>query len=255
MVDYSRQAKESWLQLPAYGKQRYDESSRMFKDEIHVLEGYEQLGCRVALVLGKNKPQDLTDSSLRDIFADVFSSLYLARDLIFKGYLDHSFPLLRRAFEATCLLQYLAFLPEKAKVWDSGHQINLREIKQFLDSYPMGESAKMLEKDYTFYSRGTHVNRDYIPHRYLGDGNEFVLGAIGVPNLLIVTDYLDRLVGLWFWVMAVTTFNYRELVTQVDPACHENYMELAGKAQAATKRISGIRKKLYDEFRDEDSKR
>src|SRR5262249_10090397 len=148
---------------------------------------YERLLCRITLVLGHSRSGDCPDRSLRDLMTDAFESLFLARTTITGGYWTAPFVLLRRAFETICLIEYLALCPEKAEQWDAGREIKNAEIRKFLDKHPMGEREEGLKAGYRLFSSGAHVNRDFVPIRRLGDGNQFTLGAIAMPDLFHVT--------------------------------------------------------------------
>jgi hypothetical protein len=45
---------------------------------------------------------------------------------------------------------------------------------------------------YSFFSQASHPNRSLVPHRKLGEGDEFVLGMIGKPELFLVLDYCAK---------------------------------------------------------------
>jgi len=94
----------------------------------------------------------------------------------------------------------------------------------------MGESEKSMKVLYNFFSGATHPNREYIPNRFLGEGNQFVLGAIGAPDLLVMTEYMYDLIQLWFWFAALISYYYRELLHSTDKKYIEDYMKIANKA-------------------------
>ena len=67
-----------------------------------------------------------------------------------------------------------------------------------------------------------------MPVRFLGKGNQFVLGAIGKPDLLVFCDHLRHHLSLWFWFCAAATFHYCEL-TGMEHG--EKYLKVASDAK------------------------
>jgi hypothetical protein len=68
-------------------------------------------------------------------------------------------------------------------------------------------------------------------HRYLGEGNEFVLGAIAVPNLAMLADYALKSLNLWFWFATFVTFTYRDVLFQTNPEVLNAYRETTEAAK------------------------
>lgn len=237
VMDYSKIGAEEFHRLEEYAETRFSELAKIFQDEIEVLLEYEELICRATVILGSSPPEDITDQSIRDLFADVFDFLYISQRLILEGYATTAFPLLRRAFESNSLMQYFMLLPNKAIEWDKGKQISNAEIRKYLDLHPMGQSEKAMKDLYVFFSGATHPNREYIPTRFLGEKNKFVLGAIGVPSLLIVADYIYKLIELWFWLVALISYHYREIFHSVDKEYVNDYMKAANKAKKVSEEL------------------
>jgi hypothetical protein len=94
----------------------------------------------------------------------------------------------------------------------------------------MGENEDKMKQAYSFFSGGTHVNREYIPHRFLGEGNEFVLGAVAMPDLQGVGEYIRWLVNLWFWFGAVASYTFHKQVVN-EPEYQISYRTTAAKCQ------------------------
>lgn len=253
-MDYSKIGAEEYHRLKEYAETRFSELSKIFQDEIHVLTEFEELICRASVILGSYPSKDITDRSIRDILADVFDFLYISRRLIFEGYATIAFPLLRRAFECNSLTQYFILLPDKAIEWDKGKQISNAEIRKYLDSHPMGESEKAMKDLYAFFSGATHPNREYIPARFLGEGNEFVLGAIGAPNLSIVADYIYRLLELWFWFATLITYYYRDIFSSVDKNYGHDYMKVASEAQRVNEQLVKNQRELWEKEHGREAK-
>jgi hypothetical protein len=68
-------------------------------------------------------------------------------------------------------------------------------------------------------------------HRFLGEGNEFVLGATGRPNLAMLADYALKTLDLWFWFAAFVAFAYREVLLRADPELLKTYHDTAEAAK------------------------
>lgn len=254
-MSYSKIGTKEYHRLKDYAETRFSELSKIFQDEIEVLMEYEELICRATVILGSYPPKDITDRSIRDLFADVFDFLYISRRLILEGYVSTVFPLLRRAFESNSLIQYFMLLPNKVIEWDKGKQISNAEIRKYLDSHPMGQSEKAMKDLYVFFSGATHPNREYIPTRFLGEKNQFVLGAIGVPSLLVVADYIYRLIELWFWLAALISYHYREIFRSADKKYMDDYMKVANKAKKVSEELLTSKRELWEKEYGEGVKR
>jgi hypothetical protein len=118
-----------------------------------------------------------------------------------------------------------------AERWHSGIQIPNHEVRKKLAAHPMGESEESMREEYGFFSDAAHPNRSIIPGRHLGDGNQFVLGSIMAPNLVLVTEYCWRHLQLWFWFAAVVTHHYADVFKRRDAAYHLDYLQAAKAAQ------------------------
>jgi hypothetical protein len=122
--------------------------------------------------------------------------------------------------------------PGKAGHWAAGHPIENQEIRKFLADHPMGEKEASLRQFYGDFSDWSHVNRDSVPHRLLGNGNQFTLGAIGFTDLVVTTEYVSHVLGLWFWITALVSFHYRKKLDRLDPAFGHDYLTLARPVRA-----------------------
>ena len=67
--------------------------------------------------------------------------------------------------------------------------------------------------------------------RFLGAGNEFVLGAIGRPSLVLLADYALKTLNLWFWFAGFVAFTYRDIVDKVDPELAQSFLDAATDAK------------------------
>jgi hypothetical protein len=184
------------------------------------------------LVLGKTPPASPRDAAARDLIADVFDFLYEARALIIKGKLEVAYPLARRAYESMSLLVACALEPKLADRWIAGKQVGNAEVRRVLAAHPRGEKETQTREFYEFFSKTTHPNRNHMAHRFLGEGNEFVLGAIGRPSLSMLADYALKTLDLWFWFAAFVAFTYRDVLSRSDPDLLGTYNDAAETAKS-----------------------
>ena len=203
----------------------------MLQPYIEVTDRYGELICRITLVLGQTAPESKRDAALRDLMADVFDFLHEARPLIIKGKLEIAYPLARRAYESLSLMVACYLEPKLADRWIAGKKIGNAEVRRLLGKHPAGESEKMTKELYGFFSQAAHPNRDLVAHRFLGDGNEFVLGAIGRPSLAMLSDYALKTLNLWFWFGAFISFIHLPVLAKTDPSFKKDYDAAAKMAQ------------------------
>ena len=97
----------------------------------------------------------------------------------------------------------------------------------------MGEPEAHLKELYAFFSRATHPNRDMLSNRRLGEGNKWVLGAIGMPEAVLMVDHCMKTLELWFWLSASVTHHYKERLT----TNHRDYMHLYYEAVDFEKKV------------------
>jgi hypothetical protein len=216
--------------LPRYAEIRSNELAQMLAPYIESTDRYGEVLCGVVAVLGKTSPVSPHDAAARDLIADVFDFLYEARALITKGMADVAYPLARRAFESLSLFVACTLEPKLADRWIAGKQIGHAEVRRVLAAHPMGEKEIQTRELYNFFSKTTHPNRDYVAHRFLGEGNEFVLGAVGKPSLNILADYALKTLRLWFWFAAVVAFTYRDVLSHSNPELLRMYHDVAEAA-------------------------
>ena len=184
-------------QLPEITENRFREISAMSEPYINITDRYGRLISRITFILGHNPPKNTQDIVIRDLMADVFDMLYEARKLILSGKINIAYPVARRAYESLSLLHLCALEPKWADKWNEGKEIRNSIIRNELAKHPMGEPEQQTKDLYNFFCKATHPDRKLIAHRFLGDGNEFVLGVIGKPNLEFVVDYAIKNLELW----------------------------------------------------------
>jgi hypothetical protein len=137
-----------------------------------------------------------------------------------------------------------------AKRWDRGEQIANVDIRKALAEMPLRESKESLQELYKFFSKGSHPNRELVGERFLGDGNQFVLGSIGKPDLLLIVLHCMRLVEMWFWFGAVAGFIAKEALAQIDPTFGSDYLTTAEKASRLKKSLGESFQSLLAEYQE-----
>ncbi|MBW9062013.1 hypothetical protein JNB71_01670 [Rhizobium herbae] len=231
MRDRNEEAKPMYATLDEYAALRTQELSEMLRPYINVTDQYGALICRITLMLGKTPPRSKRDAALRDLMADVFDFLYEARPLIVKGKLEIAYPLARRAYESLSLMVACFLDPQIADMWSAGKQIGNAEVRRVLGKHPMGESEEKMRDLYKFFSMAAHPNRSHVAHRFLGEGNEFVLGAVGRPSLALLADYALKTLNLWNWFGVFVSFVYLDVLEKNDPEIMKNYESAKKMAQ------------------------
>jgi len=242
---------KTYKDLEEYTKKRTTELSGMLADFITVTDHYGDLICRVASILGKIPPKDEQDSMIRDLMADVFDFLYEVRPVIIKGKFEVAFPLGRRAYESLSLM-VASYLDKKlAEKWIAGKEIGNAEIRNILDKNPMGELKDNTKELYQFFCQATHPNRTLVPERFLGAGNEFVLGAVGAPDLIMTVDFCLRILELWFLFVAFFTYINRQDIMAYDKEILGSYSKVASEAKDVAKWLVDNFNRLLEEYHTE----
>ena len=225
-----KDAEKHYEALEIYAQNRSEQITEISQPFINITDRYGQLISRVVFILGDIKPDSTQDIVLRDLLADIFDCLYEARYLILASKLNIAFPVARKAYETLSLMSLCAIDETWAEKWQKGKQISNGTIREKLGKHPMGEQEEELKKLYSFFCLATHPNRAMTPYRFLGDGNQYVLGVIGQPNLLLVCDYCIKLLEMWYWFGAMVSFHYHEKISKVDKTFVEFYMQVAKEA-------------------------
>lgn len=230
MRDWASDAKQQYAELPAYAAARTTELSHFLQPYVDATDLYGRLICEITLVLGEIPPTAKQESAVRDLMADAFDFLYETRALILKGKVEIAYPLARRAYESLSLMVALHFSPRLANRWVAGKEVANADVRRVLAQHPMGESEQNTRALYTFFSQATHPNRNLMAARFLGDGNQFVLGSVGLPSFTLLADYALKTLSLWFWFGAFVSFTYLPALGEADPGLVETYHTAAETA-------------------------
>jgi hypothetical protein len=223
--------KTAYTDLLRYAEVRSNELAQLLAPYIELTDRYGEVLCSIVVALGRTRPASPRDAATRDLIADVFDFLYEARALIIKGKLEVAYPLARRAYESLSLLVACSLESKLADRWIAGKQVGNAEVRRVLAAHPMGEKETQTRELYEFFSETTHPNRSHVARRLLGEGNEFVLGAVGRPSLVLLADYALKTPNLWFWFAAFVTFTYRDVLAQTDPELFKSYNNAAEVAK------------------------
>ncbi len=226
-----KQAIKLYEELPQYADTRTKEISKMAKPFIEITDKYGRLICRIVLLLGCEKPRNTQDVVIRDLMSDTFDTLYESRPLILAGKVHVAFPIARRAYEALSLLHVCVLDKAWANKWHKGKKYGNAEVRKKLGSHPEGESEKELRELYNFFCKTTHPNRELIARRFLGEGNEFVLGVIGKPDLVLILGYCIKVLEMWFWLTSTVSHFYKEEYLQKDKGYFKEYLQAAEEAK------------------------
>lgn len=218
-------------QLIEFAETREKELKSIYSSVVELTDRYAKIVCRATNILGKIKPKSKQDATVRDLMVDVFDFLWEWRRPLFEGRLQVAYPLARRAYESLSLLGICAQDSSFAEKWEKGKKISNYDIRKVLSIAPKPESEEALKELYKFFSLGAHPNRELISYRYLGEGNEFVLGSIGMPDLVFTTAHCMKLIQMWFWFVAVISYYYHTAIHGVDKQFIEDYMKTADDAK------------------------
>ena len=230
-MNESKQSEDGYARLREYSDQRRRELSEMFNPVVEITDRYGALICRITIALGSSAPKSTQEIVIRDLMADVFDFLYEWRRPLLEGRIQVAYPLARRAYESLSLLSICAQDTDIADRWEKGKKITNYDIRRALAGAHFPESEEELKDLYRFFSKATHPNRDLIPYRYLGEGNLFVLGSIGEPSLVLVTDHCITLLQMWFWFAAAVSYYFQSVIDKADKSYRKDYLKTADKAK------------------------
>jgi hypothetical protein len=250
MTSWAEQAETQYAALAGFAEMRRRELIPLLEPYTRAADRYGELVCRIVLILGQVPPKTILDSMTRDLAADVFDFLHEARTLIEKGMPHLAYPMARRAFESLCLVVASNQDEAVALKWRSGVEVKFYEVRNVLSAHPMGESELALKDTYSFFSEATHPRRGLVSERHLGNGNAFVLGAIGRPELILLADYCIRTLSLWFWFGAFLRYTYKEILSQYDPSLPRAYHGAAASSQTAKQWLSEQYNRLLAEAKN-----
>lgn len=243
------EANAEYARLPEYSAQRTQEIEPMLRPYLDATDKYGRLLSRVCMLVGEQEPSSIQDSVVRDLMADVFDFLFESRGFITRGQTLVAFPLARRAYESLSLLHWCALDSKAADRWARGAKLSNSDVRKALAMHPMGEPEASLRKLYNFFCELTHPNREMIAFRGLGEGNRFVFGSVGKPNLVEVADYCMKHLELWFWFCPTVAYFYRDTILVRDPTFPDAHERARNHAQDVNRWLAEQYNLLLAEWR------
>lgn len=187
--------------------------------------------------LGDLAPRDSYDRAQRDLACDTLDSLWLAEHALLRGYESQVLLLLRRSYETTSLMAYFFNFPNKVQEWERGRRIRQSHVRQALGDAPVPEPKEHLDEMYRVYSLFSHVNRETLYQRLLGEANRFTLGCQGNVGEEKVASVVGELLRQMMWFIDVA--NYTFLQVGLKPST-----EYVGRVLAYRDRVQALAKAL-----------
>ena len=184
----------------------------VFADEFAFIDDCLALAAKQVETLGDCHPSGVEDVAMRDLSCDAFEFLYEARRAVAENRPSVVFPAMRRAFETIGLCHLFTAKPEFARKWSRGGTISNADVRKHLEHDPMTESVEQIREEYKHFSQGSHPNRTHVAYMFLGEGNEFTLGAIPPIDPLILGGHIRDLMQLCYWYIGVFCYFYREVM-------------------------------------------
>jgi hypothetical protein len=240
---------EAYLALASCAEYRTEELSKMFAPVIQITDAYGSLISRLVWDLSELPPANQQERTVRDLLADTFDFLLAWRRAVLEGQLVVAYPLARRAYESLSLLVVCAQDAAIAQSWYKGKQIGNAAIRKALASLPMAESEDALKELYGFFSMGAHPNRGLVPMRLLGEGNGYVLGSVGNPNLVLVADHFIKLLNMWFWFGAAMGYHFRHVTDAKSRDWGQDYMGTADRARYVAVALTDVYNELLGQVK------
>jgi hypothetical protein len=210
---------------------------RQFGPDFQVFRKGFVLSLELLHLLGDMPPKDDYDRTQRDLTCDTLDSLWCAERALLHGYENQALVLLRRAYETTALMAYFFNFPEKVKDWQNGRMIRQSVIRKSLGTAPVPESKEGLDEMYRVYSLFSHVNRETLYHRLLGEDNRLTLGSQGNADEESVGAVVNELLRQTMWFVDVSNFTFAKLGLRPDAAFVKQMLAYRDDVQAVAKRL------------------
>ncbi len=204
-----------------------------------VREGYDTC-LHLLFELGEVAPADDRERVQRDLACETMDSLRTAESALLLGYENQAMVLLRRAYETVSLMTYFINFPNEVQAWDSGKEIRNRDIRDALDTAAMPEPKGHLRDLYRLYSDFTHVNRETVWHRMLGEGNCFTVGAQGNVSDKTVGAYLREMLRITMWFVDVMNFAFASVAKTLGQGYIGSVLAYRDKVQKMADRLTQL---------------
>lgn len=210
---------------------------RQFGPDFVVFRNGISISIELLDLLGDSPPRDDYDRAQRDLACDTLDSLWCAERALLFGYENQALVLLRRAYETTALMAYFLNYPDKIDDWKGGKMIRQSTIRTALGNAPFAESKEGLDEMYRVYSLFSHVNRDTVYHRLLGEGNRLTLGSQGNVSEDTVASVVCELLRQTMWFVDVANFTFAKLGIRPPDQYVKRMLGYRDEVQAVVKRL------------------
>jgi hypothetical protein len=159
---------------------------------------------------------------------------------LLRGYENQALGLLRRAYETVSLMAYFFHFPDTLAIWDGGGKIRQSDIRKALESAPYPEPKETLDEMYRVYSLFTHVNRQTVYHRLLGEPNRFTLGCQGNSAEINYASVVRELLRQTSWFVDVFNFIFLKLGLRPPDAYAKEMLAYRSKVLEAAKQLPAL---------------
>jgi hypothetical protein len=211
-----------------------------FNPQFTLLRKGFALSIQLIDLLGSIAPTDNYDRTQRDLACDTLDSLWLAEHALLRGYENQALSLLRRGYETTSLMAFFVNYPGEVGAWENSKKIPQVEIRKKLETAPFREPKENLDEMYRVYSLFTHVNRETVYHRMLGEGNRLTLGSQGNSGDDIVGSVLRELLRQMMWFVDVTNFTFAKLGLRPEKQYVDEMLAYRDEVQGLAKKLPAL---------------
>lgn len=228
---------------------RIKELSKMFSPHFGSLKNYQVFIMHLVILLGKHKPVDDRDRTIRNLLADCNDMLEPIASSLKEGKYNVASTLTRRLYEDISLANAFMLNPVLHDRWHSGEEIKNQEVREELDKSELGADIESTRYLYGLLSDLSHPSRVAIMDRFLGEGIDFSLGGYPTPSVYHVAETLVQCLSLVFWLCAATALFYKPLIDKHNPELIKLYKFAAEHAQ----KINGQLHKELDRLLSEEN--
>ena len=211
-----------------------------FNAEFTVFRKGMSLCVELVNYLGDLTPKDTYDCVQRDLACDTIDSLWLGEYSLLRGYENQTLALLRRAYETTSLMAYFFNFPEQVTEWVDGRRIRQSHIRNALDAAAVPEPKAHLDEMYRVYSLFTHVNRETVYQRKLGENNRLTLGCQGNVDEETVASVLRELLRQAMWFVDVANFTFLKIGLRPPHAYGERMLGYRDEVQSLARKLPAL---------------
>jgi hypothetical protein len=121
--------------------------------------------------------------------------------------------------------------PDKVKKWKPGSKIEPSTIRKALATAPFPEPEGELRTMYKVYSLFTHVNRETVAERLLGEKNRMKLGCQGNVSQTLVGAIVRELLFQMMWFVDVFHFAFKDVAKKLTEQERNRVLAYRGQVQ------------------------